>query len=68
MMPKTAATSSPTRLEEPNLDGQYGKIGISAVAAALHFACEKKMPVAAEVKLRAEDCEPGDRWIDLAAA
>lgn len=26
------------RTEATNLDGRYGKIGISAVAAALHFA------------------------------
>jgi hypothetical protein len=34
----------PTQSEESNLDTRYGKIGISAVAAALHFKGGAKNP------------------------
>ena len=30
--------------DEPNLDGRYGKIGISAVAAAIRFRSETRHP------------------------
>jgi hypothetical protein len=33
------------RCDEPDLDSRYGKIGISAVAAALHFKSETKKTV-----------------------
>ena len=29
---------------DPNLDGQYGKIGISAVAAAMRYRSEPRTP------------------------
>jgi hypothetical protein len=37
------------RRSELNLDSRYGEIGISAVAAALHFKCETKNPAYAPV-------------------
>jgi hypothetical protein len=35
--------------EEANLDRRYGKIGISAVAAAVRYQCECKNPAYAPV-------------------
>jgi len=38
--------------ERPDLDRRYGRIGISAVAAALHFPCDSKNPAYAPVACR----------------
>jgi hypothetical protein len=45
MTKKTAAqTSQNASRAEPNLDSRYGKIGISAVTAALQYRSEVKNP------------------------
>ncbi len=40
------------RTEDANLDRRYGKIGISAVAAALRYQSEAKNPAYAPVRWR----------------
>ena len=50
MTKKNAAKSSENAgRSEPNLDSRYGKIGISAVAAALQYQSEVKNPADAPV-------------------
>ncbi|MEI7804212.1 MAG: hypothetical protein WCI56_02675 [Hyphomicrobiales bacterium] len=39
----------------PNLDGQYGKIGISAVAAAMRYQSEPRNPAYAPVYPQNDD-------------
>ena len=48
--------------DEQDLDSRYGKIGISAVAAALQFKSEAKNPAYAPVVPRQDD-----RLADMAA-
>ena len=48
MKSQTAAATKPKRGDE-NLDGRYGKIGISAVAAALQYQSDAKNPAYAPV-------------------
>jgi hypothetical protein len=43
MKSQTASATKPKRAEE-SLDGRYGKIGISAVAAALPYQSDAKNP------------------------
>lgn len=45
-------TESLRRTEDANLDRRYGKIGISAVAAALRYKSETKNPAYAPVRWR----------------
>jgi hypothetical protein len=40
----TAPSTQQERKREPNLERRYGKIGISALAAALQFKSEMKNP------------------------
>ena len=47
MKSKTAATANTRKGED--LDGRYGKIGISAVAAALPYQSDAKNPAYAPV-------------------
>ncbi len=47
--------------EEANLDRRYREIGISAVAAALRYQCEKKNPAYAPVEHR-----PSERDYEIA--
>ena len=56
MKSQTAAATTSER-EEPTLDGRYGKIGISAVAAAVRYQSDAKNPAYAPVVPR------GDRWL-----
>lgn len=42
-MPASPNKNKPSR-ERPDLDRRYGEIGISAVAAALHYCSEAKNP------------------------
>jgi hypothetical protein len=45
------------RRERAELDARYGKIGISAVAAALRYGSEAKNPAYAPAAIRAKDHE-----------
>jgi hypothetical protein len=56
MNSKTSAFATSER-EESSLDGRYGKIGISAVAAALPYQSDAKNPAYAPVVSR------DDRWL-----
>ena len=56
------ATSATSEREEPSLDGRYGKIGISAVAAALPYQSDAKNPAYAPVVPR------GEKWLAESAA
>ena len=63
MTKKNAAKSSENAgRNEPNLDSRYGKIGISAVAAALQYQGEIKNPADAPVAP-----QPDKRLADVAA-
>ncbi len=55
-MTLTPQTESLRRPEDANLDRRYGKIGISAVAAALRYQSDAKNPAYAPVRWRY------DRW------
>jgi hypothetical protein len=44
---KSADRSQAAQRNYSDLDGRYGKIGISAVAAALHYRNEPPIPVCA---------------------
>lgn len=44
MMRSTTAQAEQTRTREAELDVRYGKIGISAVAAALRYQSDAKNP------------------------
>ena len=57
-----AKSSENARRNEPNLDSLYGKIGISAVAAALQYQGEIKNPADAPV-----DPQRDKRLADVAA-
>lgn len=48
----TPQTEIERRLKDANLDRRYGKIGISAVVAALHYQSEAKNPAYAPVRWR----------------
>jgi len=48
LMPASLNKNKPSQ-ERPDLDRRYGEIGISAVAAALHYGCEAKNPASAPV-------------------
>lgn len=50
------------RPEAPNLDRRYGRIGIAAVAAAMHFWTAPKMAAPSQKGARIDD-----RFIELAA-
>ena len=41
--------------ERADLDRRYGEIGISAVAAALHYGCDGKNPAYAPAIVRPQD-------------
>ena len=45
--------------ELPDLDHRYGEIGISAVAAALHYRSDAKNPAYAPVACRAQEEREG---------
>jgi hypothetical protein len=49
---RTAETQSPCERETQNLHERYGKIGISAVAAALPYQSDAKNPAYAPVAPR----------------
>jgi hypothetical protein len=67
MTTKNAAPSDTSaRRETPDLDGRYGKIGISAVAAALPYQSEVKNPAYAPVEPEL-DAQP-DYWSPEIAA
>jgi hypothetical protein len=53
-MKSTNAAKSSSRDEAESLDGRYGKIGISAVAAALPYQSEAKNPAYAPVVPRVD--------------
>ena len=55
-MPANRKSPPKTKPEVPNLDCRYGKIGISAVAAAMRYQSEPKNMAYAPVAPR------GDRW------
>jgi hypothetical protein len=61
-MPANRKTPQKTKPEVQSLDCRYGKIGISAVAAAMRYQSERKNMAYAPVA-------PSDRWgsKDLAA-
>ncbi len=60
---KTNRTSEQKARPDAGLDSRYGKIGISAVAAALQFKCEAKNPAYAPA-----DPQPRDEKLaDIAA-
>mgnify|MGYP003449807755 CR=1 FL=1 len=61
MKSKNAAPSTAQRKGE-DLDGRYGKIGISAVAAALPYQSDAKNPAYAPVVPRLDH-----RLVDMAA-
>jgi hypothetical protein len=44
---KTASHNQDARRERANLDGRYGKIGISAVAAAVRYQGAREAPAPA---------------------
>jgi hypothetical protein len=48
-MKSNNAASTSRQREDDNLDGRYGKIGISAVAAALPYQSDAKNPAYAPV-------------------
>lgn len=52
---KVAESVAESRHEQPDLDRRYGKIGISAVAAALAYPGEAKNPAYARVEHRRND-------------
>jgi hypothetical protein len=54
MNPKTKSRPESKR-EEPTLDRRYGKIGISAVAAALPYQSDAKNPAYAPVEHRDDE-------------
>jgi hypothetical protein len=45
--------------ERPDLDRRYGEIGISAVAAALHYCGDAKNPAYAPVACQAQEEHEG---------
>jgi hypothetical protein len=45
--------------ERPDLDRRYGAIGISAVAAALHYRSDAKNPAYAPVACQAQEEREG---------
>ena len=47
------------RRERAEMDARFGKIGISAVAAALHYPSEAKNPAYAPVRLNDETDREG---------
>ena len=55
-MPATRKSPPKTQPEVPSLDCRYGKIGISAVAAAMRYQSERKNMAYAPVAPRS------DRW------
>jgi hypothetical protein len=59
---KAAPSDANIRRNEPNLDSQYGEIGISAVAAALQFQSEVKNPAYAPA------VHELDKWVAEVAA
>ncbi len=59
---KTKNTADNSRREDASLDRCYGKIGISAVAAALPYQSDAKNPAYAPVVPREE------RWLAETAA
>jgi hypothetical protein len=52
--------TSEQRRERAELDPRFGRIGISAVAAALRYASETKNPAYAPVVSRASDAAGDD--------
>jgi hypothetical protein len=51
----TAPSTQQGRSREPNLDSRYGKIGISALAAALQFKSKAKNPAHVPVARQTDD-------------
>jgi hypothetical protein len=62
MMKSQNAALSQSQREGENLDGRYGKIGISAVAAALPYQSDAKNPAYAPVVPRDDN-----RHLEMAA-
>jgi hypothetical protein len=54
-MPANRKVPSQTKPEVPNLDSRYGKIGISAVAAAMRYQSEPRNMSNAPVVPRGEN-------------
>jgi hypothetical protein len=54
---KTAQSTQSIRRDAQNLDGRYGKIGISAVAAAMRYQGDTKDPA------RVPTDRQADRWL-----
>jgi hypothetical protein len=54
MQPKSNKKNNPPR-ERQDLQRRYGEIGISAVAAALHYGCDAKNPAYAPAIMRPQD-------------
>jgi hypothetical protein len=65
----STAEAGPERMQGPStLDGQYGEIGISAVAAALRYAGAHKNPAYAPVApLDHVAPQDDERFVELAA-
>jgi hypothetical protein len=55
MMRSTTAPAEQARTREAELDVRYGKIGISAVAAALRYQSDAKNPAYAPVESNDRD-------------
>jgi hypothetical protein len=69
MTKRNAKVSNPsTARADASLDSRYGAIGISAVAAALHFKSEAKNPAYAPSTSRLDNDRPDEeRLAELAA-
>jgi len=52
---KSQRATPEQRRERAELDARYGKIGISAVAAALRYASDSRNPAYAPARLRAAE-------------
>jgi hypothetical protein len=62
-MKSNSAAQPDLQAEAPSLDRRYGKIGISAVAAALPYQSDAKNPAYAPVAPRQDD----KRFAEMAA-
>ena len=63
MKAKTAADLN-SQHDDANLDRRYGKIGISAVAAALHYQSDARNPAYAPVVSQADNGWPSAKRRD----
>ena len=66
MQAKSNKKNNPSR-ERQDLHRRYGEIGISAVAAALHYGCDAKNPAYAPTTVPAHDVQAQDEREDVAA-